>query len=281
MSEEIEIQILEQLEECERLLGDGNVEGALEQAETAHGMATAHCEEISPELLIDTMHNLAGVLLEADAPDQALGLYDEIARLDPEDEDLRLFRGIALLHLARFEDAQEELERYPLSLDNAAEAVWHLAVLAEFRGDDEQADSLFEEAGRLRPDAVPAPVRLGADAVQGLLDEVIEDLPDEVRAALETVVIEIDRLPDPELLHESDPPLSPFILGLHVGQSWGEKSVFEQPRDLDRILIFQRNIERIAGAPEELRRELRITLLHEIGHHLGWDEEDLARRGLD
>jgi predicted Zn-dependent protease with MMP-like domain len=47
------------------------------------------------------------------------------------------------------------------------------------------------------------------------------------------------------------------------------------------VLLFQRNIERAAADRDEVREEIRVTLLHEIGHHVGWDEHDLADRGLD
>jgi predicted Zn-dependent protease with MMP-like domain len=46
------------------------------------------------------------------------------------------------------------------------------------------------------------------------------------------------------------------------------------------ITLFRFNLARLANDPEELRSQLRITLLHEIGHALGLDEDDLAERGL-
>jgi predicted Zn-dependent protease with MMP-like domain len=46
------------------------------------------------------------------------------------------------------------------------------------------------------------------------------------------------------------------------------------------MYLFQKNLERAAASREELEEEIRITVLHEIGHHLGWDEEELEARGL-
>jgi predicted Zn-dependent protease with MMP-like domain len=46
------------------------------------------------------------------------------------------------------------------------------------------------------------------------------------------------------------------------------------------MYLFHRNLERAATTREELEEEIRITVLHEIGHHLGWDEKDLEERGL-
>lgn len=281
MPDALEDQIYNLHEESHRLLNEGDVPGALAAAEKAHGLATAHSEQLSPAVLLDTLYLLADTLVEAEAADEALALYAEIARLAPNDPDLPLHRGIALLHLARFDEAEADLERAQPEGEDEATALWHRAVLAEFRGDEAAADRLFAEAHRRAPGPCPLPVRLTPDEVQGLLSAVIEDLPEQIRAAVANVVIQVEPLPSPDLLTETEPPLSPFLLGLHVGTPRDEQSVFDSPRDVDRILIFQRNIERIAADAEGLHEQLRITLLHEIGHQLGWDEDDLAERGLE
>ncbi len=280
MSEEIERSIHTLLDQSDDLIEAGDLGAALQRAEEARRLALAHRAEVSVEMLAVSHAHLVGLLIDADAPDRALALGDEIADLLPDNEEVWLGRGMALLSLLRLDEARRELERCAPDGPVAPEALWHRAVLAEFRGEMEEADRLFAEAHRLAPEAVALPVRLSADEVERLLGEVIEALPEEIRAALDAVAIQIDPLPDPAALREQDPPFSPFILGLHTGTAWGEKSVFDAPHDLDRILIFQRNIERIAGDPAALREEMRTTLLHEIGHHLGWNEDDLATRGL-
>jgi len=73
----------------------------------------------------------------------------------------------------------------------------------------------------------------------------------------------------------------PDILGLFVGAS-----ELEMPSDSSghmprRIFLFQRNLERFAHSREELIEEIRVTLFHEIGHMLGFDEEGVASMGLD
>jgi predicted Zn-dependent protease with MMP-like domain len=47
------------------------------------------------------------------------------------------------------------------------------------------------------------------------------------------------------------------------------------------IQLFRCNLARVASDREELLEEVRVTLLHEIGHYLGLDEDDLEARGLD
>jgi predicted Zn-dependent protease with MMP-like domain len=48
----------------------------------------------------------------------------------------------------------------------------------------------------------------------------------------------------------------------------------------DVVLLFQRNLERAGQSREEVSREMKITLLHEYGHYLGFDEEELEHLGL-
>jgi predicted Zn-dependent protease with MMP-like domain len=282
MSEDFENQLYELHDESDRLMGEGDLSGALSFAQRAHAFAVEHEGQLSRAAQLDTLYLLINVLLEAEQAREALSLCDEIQQIDPEDTEVALLRGVALLLLLQFDEAQAELESYPRDGVGRAEALWHLAVLAEFRGDDEEADRHFSEAHSLDPEKVMMPVRMGADEVSRLLREVIDEMADgPLGRLLENLVIQIERLPDLQLLGESDPPLSPFILGLYQGTPWGDQSVFEQPHGLNRVLIFQRSIERVASDREALREQLIITLHHEIGHHSGWDEEDLAERGLD
>ena len=50
--------------------------------------------------------------------------------------------------------------------------------------------------------------------------------------------------------------------------------------DTDRMLLFKRNLEKIASSRAELIKQIRITVWHEIGHYLGKDEEELEKLGL-
>ena len=50
---------------------------------------------------------------------------------------------------------------------------------------------------------------------------------------------------------------------------------------VDGRLLFRKNLERVAGDADELREEIRTTLLHETGHFFGMDEDDLAGVGLE
>ncbi|MCA8954949.1 MAG: metallopeptidase family protein, partial [Planctomycetes bacterium] len=70
---------------------------------------------------------------------------------------------------------------------------------------------------------------------------------------------------------------APDSLGVYVGVSVEGQSARQLP---DRVVVFQRNIERIATDREHLAEELRVTVLHEIGHHFGFDEDGVDAMGL-
>ena len=113
-------------------------------------------------------------------------------------------------------------------------------------------------------------------AVQAALDGV----PDEFRAHLDNVMIEVRDRPDAALLSEHEE--TDDLLGLYVGVPLEEKGPERAATPLpDRILIFRDNLCEMCETWEELVLEIRITVLHEIGHHFGLDEDRLAELGYD
>jgi predicted Zn-dependent protease with MMP-like domain/Flp pilus assembly protein TadD len=104
-------------------------------------------------------------------------------------------------------------------------------------------------------------------------EETLASLPSEVQERLREVAILAEPRPARALVAEG---LDPRLMGLFDGPTQNE--VLPVPI---RILLFQRNIEAVCTSCEEVRGEIAKTLLHEIGHYLGLDEEDLFARGLD
>ncbi len=120
-----------------------------------------------------------------------------------------------------------------------------------------------------------------------LLEGVIDELPDHLRALLDEAPLIVDDEPGPGLAAELGLEPGEIICGLHSGIPLNERSV-EQPPDLPmQIHLFRRGILELVGGfdgPDGeigLLEEIRITLLHEIGHHFGLDEDDLADLGYD
>ena len=116
--------------------------------------------------------------------------------------------------------------------------------------------------------------KLAADAVGGAQRK----LPAEIRALARDVVVHYEAAPAAEVLAEG---FEPDILGLFTGSAHGTELQHDNPAP-PQILLYLESLWEFAGEDENaFREEVRITYLHELGHYLGWDEDDLTARGLD
>lgn len=103
-------------------------------------------------------------------------------------------------------------------------------------------------------------------------------LPPEVRRAATEVPVCFESHPNAALVAEG---CEPDILGLFIGHEHHGELAEAQPLP-PQIMLFLGNIWDYAeGDAETYRDEIRLTYLHELGHYLGWDEDEIARRGLD
>jgi predicted Zn-dependent protease with MMP-like domain len=101
-----------------------------------------------------------------------------------------------------------------------------------------------------------------------LVEQSLKRLPRVFREKLTNIAIIIEDLPP----HEPEP--GTLLLGLFHGVPRTEKSTFA-PTPPDRIFLYQKNIEAICHSDEEIRRQVRDTLLHEVGHYFGMSEDEL------
>jgi predicted Zn-dependent protease with MMP-like domain len=156
--------------------------------------------------------------------------------------------------------------------------------VAERRGDAKEARRRFDQARRLAPDEFPAPIALSEAAFDEVVEEAFANVPEKVRRYLANVAITVEDLPSEDELRVTDPPLSPSILGLFRGPSYGRGdagAVDPWTHLPSSIVLFQKNLERFARSRGELAEEIGVTLVHEVGHFLGLDEGELYERGLD
>jgi len=160
----------------------------------------------------------------------------------------------------------------------AAAVARERAMLCDLRGEIDRAEQLYRRAADLDPEYCPLPVRMSSAEAGDLLAAAVRRLPADVRGALDNLAIELVDMPDP--VRDADPDTSPDMLGLYEGVPITDPDAARSLRLPGRIRVFKRNVERLVLDRDELIAELHITLLHEIGHHLGWDEDDLHARGL-
>ncbi len=90
----------------------------------------------------------------------------------------------------------------------------------------------------------------------------------------------VQDLPAVAMLTEDQPPLTPDLLGLFVGLHLFTETSGGPPQVPGSIHLFRRNLLRACADREELAREVRITVQHEVGHLLGLDEDELEDWGL-
>ena len=116
-----------------------------------------------------------------------------------------------------------------------------------------------------------------------LLEEIIAELPHEYRQMLEEVPLIVDDEPSLELQKEMNayvPGEPSDICGAHSGPSISSEARNELPYSTPMIQLFRGPLVRLAGRKAKtLRKEIRITLLHELGHHFDFDDDDLDDRG--
>ena len=104
-----------------------------------------------------------------------------------------------------------------------------------------------------------------------VIDHVIEDLPAWVIDQVDNLAIVVEDAPTPD---QGD------ILGIYEGVSLAERTDYSGVMP-DRIVVFYRPHLQLGLTDSELRAEIRKTVLHELAHHLGIDDERLLELGWD
>ena len=112
-----------------------------------------------------------------------------------------------------------------------------------------------------------------------LVEEALAELPEQFAEFLEEVPVEIRDRPTARQLREAGLGRDELLLGLYRGVPRPDRSVEHSGTLPDVIFIFQEDIELVSDSRQDLVDQVRITVLHEIGHHFGLSEEDLDRLG--
>lgn len=112
-----------------------------------------------------------------------------------------------------------------------------------------------------------------------LVEKALEALPAGFAKYLAEVPIEIRARPTPADLQAVGLAPNALLLGLYRGHPRTQRSVMQSGTMPDVIYLFQESIELCCNSPAELAAQVRKTLLHEIGHHFGLNEEELTELG--
>lgn len=108
----------------------------------------------------------------------------------------------------------------------------------------------------------------------------IDRLPRQFREQLRNVEFVVEKRPSRELLLAEDlDPEEDTLYGLYQGVPLPERSSLDPPLLPDKITIFAESLLEDFPDLDELREEIRLTVLHEIAHYFGMNEEDIEDLG--
>ena len=257
------------------------------------------CLQLAQQLseVVDDMDGIllvATAFLEVGQPSESLQRINDLQQLGSSapgyDEDLNrvlLHRKAEALFLTG--DPQGALSQ-TLALEpsdpiEASDREFFIGLCHDHLRDPESADEHFTISTELDPVGNPPIPEITPDKAHDLIARVLGELPENIRKELEEVPIILEDLPELSMIQESAGQISPDTLGLYCGNGIGERHMGniasqEGMPTMASIRIYRRNLERMSRDEEDLVKQVKITLLHEIGHHLGLDEDDVSRLGL-
>jgi predicted Zn-dependent protease with MMP-like domain len=122
-------------------------------------------------------------------------------------------------------------------------------------------------------------MKVSPEEFRTLVAEALAEIPEAFHGYLDGVAVDVEPMPGARDLDDAGLDDARDLLGLYHGTPLTERSV-EAPVGLpDRIVIYQNNIQRICRNRRQIVEQIRTTVLHEVGHHFGLDEETLDELG--
>jgi predicted Zn-dependent protease with MMP-like domain len=257
-------------------LDEGDFSAALEMAEG--------CVEENPQSgaawlgLAAARYELGDVVGTRDAAESA-------GEFGVSEEPMRVWYLAATSHYEwDFRAARDQLDALLAREPDFAEAWYLLAQVSEMQSDEVMARRGYTRAHDLDPDRFSMPRRVEEALIHSAVDQARQELPGQFRALLDELAVTIRPTPDERLARSEDldgAAVPPDVLGLFVGSSQLEQSVFDVGSQPGLIFLFQKNLERVCATDEALVEEIHITLWHELAHFLGFEEEDMPELGLE
>ena len=241
------------------------------------GEGKEEIDEAATDFAVEVHLTLSDVRAADHDPRGALAAADLAVKLAPDDAMARVARAAALFDLCQVDEAEKIVAQAVDRDPRNADAWWLRGRIHTIRGHHDKADKAFERAIALDGERFQPPFRIDEDQFAKVIEEAMAELPEVVRGALKNLDVIVEDLPDVAVLMKSDPPLSPSAVGLFDPEPLALNAGPGQPV---RIFLYRKNLEVTCATEDEMVDEIGVTLLHEIGHHLGLDEDDLDSRGL-
>ena len=111
---------------------------------------------------------------------------------------------------------------------------------------------------------------------QALVQQALDGLPDEYAKRITNVAVVVEDEPSPEVLADLDMDEDEDLLGLYQGLPIDKESFFQAGGQLPaKISIYRGPFLRLCRTKQEVVQEVRDTVVHEIGHHFGFDDDEM------
>lgn len=107
-----------------------------------------------------------------------------------------------------------------------------------------------------------------------VVEEALDSLPQEFRSRIQNVAVLVEDVPPRQPSPEPGQQRR-LLLGVFHGVPTTKKSIFDLPSGPDHIVLYQKNIEAVCFTEAEVRQQIRLTVIHELGHYFRLDEEQL------
>jgi predicted Zn-dependent protease with MMP-like domain len=118
------------------------------------------------------------------------------------------------------------------------------------------------------------------DQIRKEVARVLDRLPRQFREQLHNVEFVVEERPSIDLLRaEGLDPRHDTLYGIYQGVPLPDRSSLDPPLLPDKITIFAEPLQEDFSDPDELRDEIRLTVLHEIAHYFGMDEDEIDDLG--
>ena len=103
-----------------------------------------------------------------------------------------------------------------------------------------------------------------------VVEQALDSIPEEFRSRIHNIAVLVEDLPPNQPTHPKQ-----LLLGIYHGVPTTKKSVFDLPTGPDHIVLYQKNIEAVCSNEDEVREQIRLTVIHELGHYFGMSEDQL------
>ena len=119
---------------------------------------------------------------------------------------------------------------------------------------------------------------IGREEFEKIADEALQAIPKRYLRHFKNLAIRVEDYPGDEAAALAGIPKNE-LLGLFTGGGYpAREAFFDIPPPMpDAIVLYQQNIEAVCSSRKELAEEIRLTLLHEVGHYFGLSDEELLQ----